>query len=140
MQPRIVPNRGITLDYLMWLFTRLSGLAMVLLALIGVLGAMLMGARLQVDLGSLMRWTFFPNSFHVVNTNIPDVVPNWANAYWQTMQMLILFFGIGHGFNGLRMVLEDYIGRGFRLLLLRGLIFLLAAFLFIVAVQMVLAS
>lgn len=139
MRPRFIPNRGFNLDYLMWLFTRLSGLALILLALIGALGALLMGARTQVDVGAFMRWTFFPNSFHVANAEIIDLEP-WITAYWQTMQMLILFFGISHGFNGLRMVLEDYFGRGFRQILLRGFIFLLAVFMFIISIQMVLAS
>ncbi len=36
MRPRYVPQRGINLDYLMWLFTRISGLGIILLALLGL--------------------------------------------------------------------------------------------------------
>ena len=36
MRHRYVPQRGINLDYLMWLFTRISGLGIVFLALIGL--------------------------------------------------------------------------------------------------------
>ncbi len=131
---------GFSFEYLMWIFTRLSGLAMFLLAFIGVAAAFAMGARTQVDLPTLLRWTFFPNPNHVVNSNIPDVTLGWANAYWQVMQILIAFFGITHGFNGLRVVIEDYIGHSFLQTLLRGVIFLLWLFMLIVAVYVVLAS
>ena len=113
MRSRVVPQRGFNLDYLMWLFTRLSGLGLFLLAFIGVAGAFLLGARQQIDLPTLVRWTFFPNPNHVVNSNIPDVALGWANAYWQIMMILVLFFGVTHGFNGLRMVVEDYLGRSY---------------------------
>jgi len=78
-------------EYFMWIFTRVSGIALVLLAILGLCGALLMGARLQMDLATLMRWTFFPNPNHVVNSNIPDVAIGWATAFWQIMQMLIMF-------------------------------------------------
>jgi succinate dehydrogenase hydrophobic anchor subunit len=140
MSMRAVPQRGINLDYLMWVFTRISGLALILLALIGVVGAFFMGARLQMDMSTLMRWTFFPNPNHVVDSEIPDITLGWANAYWQIMQMLIVFFGVSHGFNGLRTVIEDYIGRSFWRILLRGLILLLWMFMLIVAIYVILSS
>jgi succinate dehydrogenase hydrophobic anchor subunit len=140
MSMRAVPQRGINLDYLMWVFTRISGLALILLALIGVVGAFFMGARLQMDMSTLMRWTFFPNPNHVVASEIPDITLGWANAYWQIMQMLIVFFGVSHGFNGLRTVIEDYIGRSFWRILLRGLILLLWMFMLIVAIYVILSS
>lgn len=140
MRTRIIPSSGFNLDYLMWLFTRISGLALVLLSLVGVSGAFLMGARTQVDLPTLIRWTFFPNPNHVVNSEIPDVTQGWANAYWQIMQILIFFFGVTHGFNGLRVVLEDYIGSATAKILLRGLIFLLWGFFMVMAVYVILAS
>jgi succinate dehydrogenase hydrophobic anchor subunit len=140
MSMRAIPQRGINLDYLMWVFTRVSGLALILLAVIGVIGAFLMGARLQMDMSTLMRWTFFPNPNHVVNSEIPDVTLGWANAYWQIMQMLIVFFAVGHGFNGLRVVIEDYIGRSFLRILLRGLIALLGLFMLIVGIYVILSS
>jgi succinate dehydrogenase hydrophobic anchor subunit len=128
------------MEYAMWIFTRLSGLGMILLALIGISGAFIMGARTQMDLATLMRWTFFPNPNHVVNSEIPDVALGWATAFWQVMQMLIVFLGITHGFNGLRVVIEDYTGRSFWRPFLRGLIFLLWLFLLIVAIYVILAS
>ena len=140
MRSRTVPQRGFNLDYLMWLFTRLSGLTLFLLALIGVVGALLLGAREQVDLPTLVRWTFFPNPNHVVNSSIPDVTLGWANAYWQIMMLLVLFFGVTHGFNGLRMVIEDYLGQSISQALLRGVIFLLWLFFMVMGIFVILAS
>ena len=131
---------GFTFEYFMWIITRLSGIGMIFLAVLGMAGAFIMGARLQMDLATLMRWTFFPNPNHVVNSNIPDVAIGWATAFWQIMQMLIVFFGITHGFNGLRVVVEDYTGQSIWRPFLRGLIFLLWMFMMIVAVYVILAS
>ncbi len=127
-------------EYLMWIFMRLSALAMFLLVMVGLIGALLMGARIQMDLPTLMRWVFFPNPNHVVNSNIPDIAVGWATAYWQVMQMVLIFFAASHAFNGLRVVIEDFIGHSFLLPLLRGLIFLLWLTSLIVAVYVILAS
>jgi len=124
----------------MWIFTRISGLALILLAVFGVTGALIMGARTQMDLPTLMRWSFFPYPNHVVSSNIPDVAVGWATAYWQIMQMLIIFFAVSHAYNGLRVVLEDFIGQSFSKPMLRGLILLLWMFSLIVAVYVILAS
>jgi succinate dehydrogenase hydrophobic anchor subunit len=140
MRSRITPQRGFSLDYIMWLFTRLSGLALIGLAFIGLVGALLLGARMEVDLPTLMRWMFFPNPNHVVNSNIPDVTLGWANAFWQIMMILMLFFGGTHGFNGLRMIIEDYLGQSVSQVLLRGIIFLLWLFFMVMGVYVILAS
>jgi len=122
----------------MWIFTRISGLALILMAIVGISIALIMGARTEMDVGTLLRWTFFPNSYHVVNSNIPDVVPGWANAFWQVMQMVIIFFGVTHGINGLRVVLEDYMGSSWGRVFLRGLLFLFWLFMLIVAIFVIL--
>jgi succinate dehydrogenase hydrophobic anchor subunit len=127
-------------EYIMWIFMRISGMAVILLAAAGMAGALIMGARTQMDLPTLMRWTFFPNPNHVVNSNIPDVAVGWATAYWQIMQMLIIFLIGTHAYNGLRIVLEDFIGQSFLQPLLRGLVFLLWLFSLIMAVYVILAS
>ncbi len=140
MTSRPAPQIGFSFEYLMWIFTRISGLALILLAIIGITGAFLMQARTQMDLATLMRWTFFPNPNHVVNSNIPDVAIGWATAYWQIMEMMIVFFGATHGINGLRVVIEDYTHASWFKILLRGLLFLFWIFLMIVAVYVILAS
>lgn len=136
---RIIPRRGFNLDYLMWLFTRLSALGLAVLALVGFISALVMGARTQMDLSTLMRWTFFPNYFHVTNSEIPDELV-WANAYWQAIQIAFLTLAGTHGINGLRMVLEDYIGISFFRILTRFIFFLLWAGMMFIAVYLVLAA
>lgn len=146
MRSRAIPNLGFSFEYLMWIFTRISGLSLFLLSLIGITGAFILGARMyltnagMVDVGALARWTFFPNPNHVVNTSIPDVTLGWSNAWWQVMEMLILFFGATHGLNGLRVVIEDYLSASWGRSLLRGLIFLTWLFVIIVGIYVVLNS
>jgi len=139
MRTRVV-SPGVNFEYLMWIFTRISGIALVTLAVVGMATAFVLGARTQIDLPTLMRWTFFPNPNHVVNSNIPDVTLGWANGFWQVMQILLVTFGITHGFNGLRVVLEDFIGPSFTKPLLRGFLFMLWLFMLIVAVYVILNS
>jgi succinate dehydrogenase hydrophobic anchor subunit len=122
-------------EYIMWIFTRISGLAMYTLAIVGVIGAFAMGARSQIDLQTLTRWIFFPNRYHV-ESYLGDATA-WITNWWQVMQTLILFFGVSHGFNGLRVVIEDYIGHTLLRPLLRGLIFLLWLFMLFVAIIIV---
>jgi len=124
MHSRLV-KPGFSFDYLMWLFTRLSGVMMLLLASVGFIGALALGARLQMDLPTLVRWTFFPNPNHVVNSEIPDVNLGWANGFWIMMELLIIFFAVTHAWNGLRVILEDYVGSSGLRTLLRCVIFVL---------------
>ncbi len=140
MRSRYVPNRGFNLDYIMWLFTRISGLGIILLALIGLGAAMLMGARMQVDLPTVLRWTFFPNPNHVVNSNIPDVTIGWATAFWQIMEYLVLFFAFTHAANGIRMIVEDYIGTSALRPYVRALIAVVWIGMVIVGIYVILGS
>ena len=140
MRARYVPQRGINLDYLMWLFTRISGVGIVVLALIGLGAAMYMGARLHMDLPTVLRWTFFPNPNHVVNSNVPDVTLGWANAFWQIMQFLIIVFAFTHAANGLRMIVEDYVGHTFWQPFIRALFALLLIGMVIVGIYVVIGS
>ncbi|MFC1996854.1 hypothetical protein ACFLXI_04505 [Chloroflexota bacterium] len=139
MKSRKVPHPGWNLEYMMWFFTRISGLAFFLLAIIGLLSALYMGARLHMNVGTLMRWTFFPNPNHVLDSEIPNIDP-WANTLWQIFQISILFFGGTHGLNGLRVVLEDYVQRPGLQLLLRFIIFLVWIFLLMLSIYVVLAG
>ena len=136
---RKVPHPGWNLEYMMWLFTRISGLAFFLLAITGMLGALYMGARLHMNVGTLVRWIFFPNPNHVLDSNIPNIDP-WANALWQIFQISILFFGGTHGLNGLRVVLEDYVHRPSLQLLVRFILFLLWIFLLLLSIYVVLTG
>ncbi len=140
MRSRYVPNRGFNLDYIMWLFTRISGLGIILLALIGLGAAMYMGARLQMDLPTVLRWTFFPNPNHVVNSSVPDVTIGWATAFWQIMEYLILFFAFTHAANGIRMIVEDYVGTSSLRPYVRALIALVWLGMILVGIYVILGS
>jgi succinate dehydrogenase hydrophobic anchor subunit len=140
MQPRITPQRSLTLDYLMWLFTRITGLAIIFLALTGLGMGMILGARLQMDMVALLRWTFFPNYNHVINSNVPDVTLGWVSAFWQVMQMLVVFFAGTHAANGLRMIAEDYLGRRIPRNILRGFFLLLWVAFLILAFSVIIGS
>ena len=139
MKSRKIPHPGWNLEYMMWIFTRISGLAFFLASIIGLLAALYMGARLHMNLGTLMRWTFFPNPNHVLDSEIPNI-DLWANGLWQIFQILVLFFGGTHGLNGLRVVLEDYVQHPGLQLVLRFIIFLLWIFLLILSIYVVLAG
>jgi len=127
-------------EYGMWLFTRISGLALIILGAISLATAFLLGGRTQMDMPTMFRWMFFPNPNHVVNSNIPDVSLGWSNAFWQIYSMLVIFFAAVHGLNGLRMVLEDYIENAFIVALMRIIVMVLLVGGAIVAIYVILAS
>lgn len=138
-QPRTAPLRGFHFDYLMWLFTRLSALAMYLIAIVGIVAALLMSARQNMTVADLMRWAFMPNPSHVANTNIPDI-DAWKGIFWQVMGILMLFFAGAHGFHGLLNVLEDYISHRWVRNLLRGLVVVIWLLMSAVGIYVILTS
>lgn len=72
-----------------YFFMRLSGVALIVLAI----GHMMIQHVLN-DVHSL---------------TLEFVRQQWSSWGWRTYDMLLLVFAITHGFNGLRVVLEDYI-------------------------------
>ncbi len=139
IQPRTAPQRGFHFDYIMWIFTRISALAMYLLAIAGITAALLMSARQNMTVADLMRWAFMPNPNHVANTNIPDIEA-WKGIFWQVMGILMLFFAGAHGIHGLLNVLEDYISRAPVRNLLRGLGLLLWVLMSAIGIYVILTS
>lgn len=139
MRSRSTPKPSWNLEYVMWIFTRISGLTLILLAVLGISLGLLLGARTQMDMGTLMRWGFFPNSNHVLDSEVPDIFL-WANGFWQIIQILVVAFAATHGFNGLRVVLEDYTSPGILQAILRFIIFLLWIFSGLVAIFVILGS
>ena len=117
-------KRGFDFETVMWLFTRLSALAMYLLALTGLAGALVMGARTQMNLADLIRWTFMPNSTHILNTDVPDLAP-WSTNFWRIIGSTFVFFAASHGLHGLLSVIEDYLTRPWLRKTLRILVLLL---------------
>ena len=138
-KPRTAPQRGFNFDYLMWLFTRLSALAMYLIAIVGIIAALLMSARQNMTVADLMRWAFMPNPNHVANTNIPDIEA-WKGIFWQGMGILMLLFAGSHGLHGLLNVLEDYISRTWVRNLLRILVLLFWVLMSAIGIYVILTS
>jgi succinate dehydrogenase hydrophobic anchor subunit len=101
-------KRGLNFEMLMWIFTRVSALAMYALILFAIFGALYMGARYEMNLADLMRWGFMPNVTHVQNTNVPDVAP-WVTPFWKVTACLLLLVAVAHGVHGLVVVADDYI-------------------------------
>jgi len=108
MNLRTAPQRGFNFDYVMWLFTRFSALGMYLLALIGITGALIMGARQEMTLPDLLRWAFMPDVNHVLNTNVPNI-DAWKTLFWQVMASLFVLLAGAHGLHGVLSVEEDYL-------------------------------
>ena len=140
MRPRTAPQRGFNLEYMMWVFTRISGVAIFTLALIGLGSAFAMHARTGMDLVTLLRWTFFPNSYHVQAAAETIDIDPFTTGIWRIMQLMIIFFASTHGLNGIRMILEDYTGPSIFRLLLRGILFTLWLFMIFIAVTLIYTS
>jgi succinate dehydrogenase hydrophobic anchor subunit len=120
-------QRGLNFEMLMWLFTRLSALAMYALILTAMIGALIMGARNQMNFADVMRWGFMPNSPHVQSTDVPDVAP-WALPFWKLTGSVILLIATAHGVHGLVVILDDYIAKNTGRLLVRllSIVFMLS--------------
>ncbi len=111
-----IAKRGLmSFETVMWVFTRLSALGMYALIIFGLIGALIMGARNNMNFADVMRWAFMPNVTHVENTNIPDTTP-WASSLWKLTASALLIIAVGHGVHGLVVIADDYIatekGRG----------------------------
>jgi succinate dehydrogenase hydrophobic anchor subunit len=104
-------KRGFDFETFMWLFTRLSALAMYLCVFTGLIGALIMGARTQVNLADLIRWGFMPNSNHVVMFGGDKILnPDaWSTLFWKITGIVMVFFATSHGLHGLLSVIEDYL-------------------------------
>ena len=74
-----------------WLFMRLSGLALIFLALLH------------------FALTHIVND--VVETDYRFVANRWDNPFWQVFDWLLLVLALLHGANGARWVVEDYVRR-----------------------------
>lgn len=122
------PERGSALEYYLWIFTRLSGVLLLSMGAFGIAYNMLAGGRTLMDAPTHYRWAFFPTYWHVQNSDIPDVFPNWSNSFWQIYAMLLFFVAAIHGFNGLRIVVEDYVHSPLLLLFAKGFVFVLFLF------------
>jgi succinate dehydrogenase hydrophobic anchor subunit len=110
MKSRNLPlgRRGLNFEMVMWIFTRLSALAMYGLILFAMLGALWMGARNQMNFADVMRWGFMPNPNHVQGTNVPELAP-WSTLFWRLTASALLLVAVAHGVHGLVVIADDYI-------------------------------
>ncbi len=105
-----ITKRGLNFEMFMWLFTRLSALGMYALILVALIGALIMGARTQMNLADLMRWGFMPNVMHVQSTDVPDLAP-WASPFWKLTASVLLLLAVAHGMHGMVVILDDYLAQ-----------------------------
>jgi len=85
-----------------WLFMRLSGLVLVVLALLH------------------FALTHIVND--VVETDFEFVAGRWASPFWRTFDWLLLALALLHGLNGVRTIVGDYVAsRRARAMLMAGI-------------------
>ncbi len=120
-------KRGLNFEMFMWLFTRLSALAMYGLILLAVIGALVMGARNQMSFADILRWGFMQNANHVSNTNVPDLAP-WENPFWKVTGSLLILVAVAHGVHGCVVIADDYItsARGRNIVRIISIVFMLS--------------
>ncbi|MGZ9235862.1 MAG: hypothetical protein ACXW4E_10080 [Anaerolineales bacterium] len=120
-------KRGLNFEMLMWLFTRLSALAMYGLILIAIIGALIMGARTQMNLADVLRWGFMQSSTHVQSTDVPDLAP-WSTPFWRLTASALLLLAVAHGVHGLVVIADDYIvtPRGRNIVRIISIVFMLS--------------
>ena len=109
-KPRTLPlrKRGLNFEMFMWLFTRLSALGMYALILFAIIGALVMGARNDMNLADVMRWGFMPINTHVEDTDVLDLSP-WSSPFWKLTASALLLLAVAHGVHGLVVIADDYI-------------------------------
>jgi len=103
-----ISRRGLNFETMMWFFTRLSALGMYAFILFSLIGALVMGARTQMNFADIMRWGFTPNGTHVQSTNVPDLAP-WVAPLWRLVASGMVLLAVAHGVHGLVVVADDYI-------------------------------
>ena len=120
-------QRGLNFEMLMWLFTRVTALAMYALVLFALIGALIMGARNNMSFADVMRWGFMPNVTHVQSTDVPELDP-WATPLWKVTACVMLLVAAAHGIHGLVVIADDYIvsPRGRQVARLLSIVFLLS--------------
>ncbi|MCZ2127949.1 MAG: hypothetical protein LC099_09285 [Anaerolineales bacterium] len=108
-KPLTLKDRGFyNFESIMWLFTRLSALAMYAFIILGLVGALIMGARNQMNFADVMRWAFMPQIHHVENTDVVNTAA-WSTPFWKLAASALLLIASAHGVHGLVVIADDYI-------------------------------
>ncbi len=137
-KPKTLPlsARGLNFEMLMWAFTRLTALGMYAIILFGMIGALIMGARTNVNFADIMRWAFTSDVSHVLNSTLPDTAP-FATPFWRLVGSLMILIATAHGVHGLVVVCDDYITgpigrRNVRILSVIFMLFLMFAGIYVI--------
>jgi succinate dehydrogenase hydrophobic anchor subunit len=101
-------KRGMSFETFMWAFTRVTALMIYGFILVGLVGALAMGARAHLNFAEIMRWAQMPNVTHVQNTALPDLAP-WETAFWKLVASGLLLTAGAHGVHGVIVVFDDYL-------------------------------
>lgn len=109
-KPRIVPlnKRGMSFETFMWVFTRATALGMYGFILLGVTGAIIMGAQNDMTFVEILRWALVTQPGHVEYTNLPDISP-FASMFWRTVASGMFLTGLAHGIHGVIVIMDDYV-------------------------------
>ena len=104
-KPRTLPfsRRRLSFEVIMWMFTRLSALAMYALILAGLVVALYVSAQLHANLATVLRWAFLPNT-----TSVPLGVAPWLGILVRLMVTAFVLVLSGHGVHGILEILDDY--------------------------------
>ena len=100
MATRLISRRGIPVqprsrfELYAWLFMRVSGLVLILMA---VFHFLYMHFYIQVD-----------------TINFDVIAFRWRQPFWRVYDFVLLALGFTHGMNGARVVLEDYVPKRMR--------------------------
>lgn len=103
-------KRGMSFETFMWAFTRLTALGMYFFILVGVVGALVMGALNQMSFIEVLRWALVTNPGHVQYTNVADITP-WASMFWRSVASAMFLTASSHGVHGVIVVLDDYFAK-----------------------------
>jgi len=103
-KPRTLPfsKRGFNFETTMWLFTRITVIIMYTLILAGLIGGLIVSARIGANFGDVLYWAFFPtraaNPFGLV----------WMTILAKLMVIAFVVTACGHGVHGVLEILDDY--------------------------------
>lgn len=111
-------HRPSSVEVWWWFFMRISGVILVFLVLIHVYVMHLIEDGVE-------------------RVNFAFVAERWDNVGWKTFDWLMLFLGLLHGVNGLRIVIDDYIHRPGVRTAIKGALYGLAAVLMIMGTAVV---
>lgn len=112
------PRGGGNFELYAWLFMRVSGLVLLVIA---VFHLMYMHVVIGVD-----------------NIDYDVIAQRWQHMGWRAFDLALLVFALAHGTNGARTVLDDYVPRGGWNTGLKWLLYVAASVLVLLGAQIIL--